>query len=188
MDNQSVLPNSKFNSRGRDQTSERRILGIDPGLQITGYGVVEVSASGPKVCEAGVIRTNDDAEASDLAQRIRSLHEGVLEVIDQFHPQAVAVEQLYAHYEHPRTAILMGHARGVIFLAAAQRDLPVVSYNATRIKKTITGNGRASKDQVQRTIQRELRLAQLPEPPDVADALAVALCHYYQLKMPKLSV
>ncbi len=106
-------------------------------------------------------------------------------MIDQFHPQAVAVEQLYAHYEHPRTAILMGHARGVIFLAAAQRDLPVVSYNATRIKKTITGNGRASKDQVQRTIQRELGLVLLPEPPDVADALAVALCHYYQLKMPK---
>jgi len=162
-----------------------RILGIDPGLQITGYGVIEGSSSGPKVCEAGVIRTNDDTEASDLAQRIRSLHEGVLEVIDQFHPQAVAVEQLYAHYEHPRTAILMGHARGVIFLAAALRDLPVVSYNATRIKKSITGNGRASKDQVQRTIQRELGLANLPEPSDVADALAVALCHYYQLKMPK---
>jgi crossover junction endodeoxyribonuclease RuvC len=162
-----------------------RILGIDPGLQITGYGVIEGSSSAPKVCEAGVIRANDDTEASDLAQRIRSLHEGILEVIDQFHPQAVAVEQLYAHYEHPRTAILMGHARGVIFLAAAQRDLPVVSYNATRIKKTITGNGRASKDQVQRTIQRELGLAQIPDPPDVADALAVALCHYYQLKMPK---
>jgi crossover junction endodeoxyribonuclease RuvC len=79
----------------------------------------------------------------------------------------------------------MGHARGVIFLAAAQRDLPVVSYNATRIKKNITGNGRASKDQVQRTIQRELGLAKLPEPPDVADALAVALCHYYQTKSLK---
>jgi crossover junction endodeoxyribonuclease RuvC len=161
------------------------ILGIDPGLQITGYGVIEGSSSAPKVCEAGVIRTNDDKEASDLAQRVRSLYDGIVEVIDQFHPQAVAVEQLYAHYEHPRTAILMGHARGVIFLAAAQRDLPVVSYNATRIKKTITGNGRASKDQVQRTIQRELGLAQIPDPPDVADALAVALCHYYQLKMPK---
>ncbi len=161
------------------------ILGIDPGLQITGYGVIEVSSRGPKVCEAGVIRANDDTEASDLAQRVRSLYDGIVEVIDQFHPQAVAVEQLYAHYEHPGTAILMGHARGVIFLAAAQRDLSVVSYTATRIKKTITGNGRASKDQVQRTIQRELGLAQIPDPPDVADALAVALCHYYQLKMPK---
>ena len=78
----------------------------------------------------------------------------------------------------------MAHARGVIFLAAAQRDLPVISYNATRVKKTITGNGRAPKDQVQRTIQRELGLSRLPEPPDVADALAVALCHYYVQKLP----
>jgi crossover junction endodeoxyribonuclease RuvC len=94
------------------------------------------------------------------------------------------VEQLYAHYAHPRTAILMAHARGVIFLAAAQHNLAVHSYNATRIKKTITGNGRAPKDQVQRTIQRELGLAQLPEPPDVADALAAALCHYYLQILP----
>ncbi len=159
-----------------------RILGIDPGLQITGYGVIEKGDEGPTVNEAGVIRTNHRADASDLAERVRALYDGVSEVIDQFHPQTVAVEQLYAHYQHPRTAILMGHARGVILLAAAQRNLPVLSYNATQIKKTVTGNGRASKDQVQRTIQRELGLAKLPEPPDVADALAVALCHYYQAK------
>ena len=96
----------------------------------------------------------------------------------------MAVEQLYAHYEHPRTAILMAHARGVLLLAAGQNGLPVVSYNATRIKKTVTGNGRATKEQVQRTIQRELGLAAVPEPPDVADALAAALCHYYVLKLP----
>jgi crossover junction endodeoxyribonuclease RuvC len=163
---------------------DSRILGIDPGLKATGYGVIENGPRGLAVLEAGVVRSNDSAGA-DLAQRVRSLYEGVLEVIDQFQPQSVAVEQLYAHYQHPRTAILMGHARGVIFLAAAQRNLPVVSYNATRIKKNITGNGRASKDQVQRTIQRELGLANLPEPSDVADALAVALCHYYQTKGSK---
>jgi crossover junction endodeoxyribonuclease RuvC len=95
-----------------------------------------------------------------------------------------AVEQLYAHYEHPRTAILMAHARGIIFLAAAQSGLPIYSYNATRIKKTVTGNGRAPKDQVQRTVQRELALAKLPEPPDVADALAAALCQYYLQILP----
>lgn len=166
--------------------TERRpalsILGIDPGLQATGYGVIEKSDGGIAVREAGIVRSNDGGSSTDLAQRVRSLYDGILQVIDQFHPQAVAVEQLYAHYQHPRTAILMGHARGVIFLAAAQRDLPVVSYNATRIKKNITGSGRASKEQVQRTIQRELGLAKLPEPPDVADALAVALCHYYQTK------
>jgi crossover junction endodeoxyribonuclease RuvC len=162
--------------------SNSRILGIDPGLNATGYGVIEKDPQRLTVLEAGVIRSNDRGEGTNLAQRVRSLYDGLLEVIDQFQPQAVAVEQLYSHYQHPRTAILMGHARGVIFLAAAQRDLPVVSYNATRIKKSITGSGRASKDQVQRTIQRELGLAKLPEPPDVADALAVALCHYYQTR------
>jgi crossover junction endodeoxyribonuclease RuvC len=159
-----------------------RMLGIDPGLQITGYAVVESTPGGLQVCEAGVIRTGQGRTAADMAPRLCSLYDGLVEVLDQFHPQVVAVEQLYAHYEHPRTAILMGHARGVIFLAAGQRNLPVASYNSTTIKKTITGNGRASKDQVQRTIQRELNLAELPEPPDVADALAAALCHYYTQK------
>ncbi len=159
-----------------------RILGIDPGLQITGYAVVELSPQGPLVCEAGIIRTKESKSAIELAPRLCSLYDGLVEVLEQFHPSAVAVEQLYAHYLHPRTAILMGHARGVIFLAAGQRQLPVVSYNATSIKKTITGNGRASKEQVQRTIQRELNLSKIPEPPDVADALAAALCHYYTQK------
>ena len=91
----------------------------------------------------------------------------------------MVVEQLYAHYDHPRTAILMAHARGVLLLAGAQLDLPVHSYNATTIKKTISGSGRAPKAQMQRVVQRELGLAQVPEPSDVADALAVALCQYY---------
>jgi crossover junction endodeoxyribonuclease RuvC len=121
-----------------------------------------------------------------MASRILSVYNGIVEVIEQFRPSVLAVEQLYAHYQHPRTAILMGHARGAILLAAAQQGLEVISYNATRVKKTITGNGRASKDQVQRTIQRELGLAKVPEPPDVADALAVALCHYYLVKLPKV--
>jgi crossover junction endodeoxyribonuclease RuvC len=161
-----------------------RILGIDPGLQVTGYAVLEVSPARPLVREAGVIRSAEKRTAADMASRLLSLYTGIVEVIEEFRPNVVAVEQLYSHYEHPQTAILMGHARGVIFLAAGQRGLPVISYAATRIKKTITGNGRASKDQVQRTVQRELGLAQLPEPADVADALAAALCHYYVQKLP----
>lgn len=154
-----------------------RILGIDPGLHITGYGVLEVGPVRPIVCEAGVIRPG--SAQADMATRVLAVYQGVVEIIEQFQPAALAVEQLYAHYKHPRTAILMGHARGVIFLAAAQHSIPVVSYNATRIKKIVTGSGRASKEQMQRTIQRELGLAKLPDPPDVADALAAALCHYY---------
>ncbi len=161
-----------------------RILGVDPGLNITGYAVIEAGARGPLVCEAGIVRTVEGRQPSDMAQRVLALYNGIVEVIEQFRPGQMAVEQLYAHYDHPRTAILMAHARGVLFLAAGQHDLPVVSYNATRIKKTITGSGRATKDQVQRTVQRELGLAAVPEPPDVADALATALCHYYVQKLP----
>jgi crossover junction endodeoxyribonuclease RuvC len=167
-----------------DHELGQRILGVDPGLQTTGYAVIEVGTRGPVVCEAGIIRSTEGRKSADMALRVASLYNGIVEVMEQFQPRVVAVEQLYAHYDHPRTAILMAHARGVIFLAAGQRHLPVVSYNATRIKKTITGNGRAPKDQVQRTIQRELGLAKIPEPTDVADALAAALCHYYVQKLP----
>ncbi len=157
----------------------RRILGIDPGLNITGYGILEFQPLKPRVCEAGVVR----GEGKELPQRILSIHQGVAEILEQYRPQVMVVEQLYSHYAHPRTAILMGHARGAIYLAAAQHGVDVVSYSATRIKKTVTGSGRASKEQVQATIQRELGLAQLPEPPDVADALAGALCHYFSIRL-----
>lgn len=161
-----------------------RILGVDPGLQVTGYAVLQSSVRAPIVREAGIIATTDGRETADMATRVHALYNGIVEVVAQFEPTEMVVEQLYAHYEHPRTAILMAHARGVIFLAAAQKGIPVVSYNASRIKKTITGHGRASKEQVQRTVQRELGLLTLPEPPDVADALAAALCHYYLQKLP----
>jgi crossover junction endodeoxyribonuclease RuvC len=164
---------------GSDSSHARRILGVDPGLHVTGYGVLEVAAKRPIVCEAGIIRPADEG-ATDLASRVHSVYKGIVEVVQQFRPEVLVVEQLYAHYQHPRTAILMAHARGAIFLAAAVHELPVVSYASTRIKKTVTGHGRAAKDQVQRTIQRELGLAALPKPPDVADALAAALCHYYR--------
>ncbi len=101
------------------------------------------------------------------------------EVIAAYSPTAMALEQLYSHIKQPRTSILMGHARGVICLAAAQAEVPVVHYSATQIKKVLTGAGRAPKSQMQQAIQRELKLAKMPEPADVADALAVAICHYY---------
>jgi crossover junction endodeoxyribonuclease RuvC len=157
----------------------RRILGLDPGLQVTGYGVLEHSAHGPRVCEAGVVRSGEERDAPDMACRVKALYDGILEVVDQWRPAVIVVEQLYAHYDHPRTAILMAHARGCFFLAGAQRGLPVLSYPPARVKKTITGHGRATKEQVQNAIMRELGLDKLPEPHDVADALAVALCHYY---------
>ncbi len=153
-----------------------RILGIDPGLNITGYGVLEIDGNRLRLCEAGVVRGKSKGS---LTKRLVEIHEGVADVIASLHPEVLAIEELYSHYERPRTAILMGHARGVICLAAAQAGIPVSHYSATQIKRILTGNGRAPKSQVQRAIQRELSLAAVPDPPDVADALAIALCHYY---------
>jgi crossover junction endodeoxyribonuclease RuvC len=151
-----------------------RILGIDPGLDTTGYGVLDVRKETVSVCEAGVIRTTPD---ESLASRIEQIYDGVRELITTFGPAVMAVEQLHSVYEHPATAILMGHARGVICLAAAQEATPIASYQPTQVKKCLTGSGRATKDQMQRAIQREFNLKEPPTPPDVADALAVALCH-----------
>jgi len=156
-----------------------RILGIDPGLNTTGYAIIDALPGGPKLVEGGVVKSAARREAADMAERLNALYDGVCEIIDQFRPGDLAVEQLYAHYEHPRTAILMGHARGTILLAAAQRGLTVTSYAATRIKKAVTGSGRAGKEQMQLAMLREFKLAKMPEPHDVADALAIALCHYH---------
>jgi len=161
--------------------SSKRILGIDPGLHVAGYGLVEIGSRGIVLREAGVIRTGSHRS---LAQRLDEIYRGLREILDAWHPAVMALEELYSHYQRPRTAILMGHARGVICLAAAQAGMPVVSYAATQIKRILTGSGRAPKAQVQRAIQRELGLAHVPHPPDVADALAAALCHYYLKEKP----
>jgi crossover junction endodeoxyribonuclease RuvC len=153
-----------------------RILGIDPGLNTTGYGVLEFADRQPKLIEAGVVRGKAGAS---LSHRVQEIHEGVADVIATLKPEVLAIEELYTHYDRPTTAILMGHARGVIVLAASQAGIEVVSYPATQIKKTITGNGHAAKWQMQEAIRRELNLPTTPEPPDVADALAIALCHCY---------
>jgi crossover junction endodeoxyribonuclease RuvC len=153
-----------------------RILGIDPGLQITGYGVLIAAADHVQLHEAGVVR---GAPRGDLGRRVQAIYVGVCEVLDGCHPQVLALEELYSHYQRPRTAILMGHARGVICLAAASRSIPVIGYSATQVKRILTGSGRAPKQQIQQAIRRELRLDRLPQPADVADALAIAMCHFY---------
>jgi len=150
-----------------------KILGIDPGLHVCGYACIEVDGNTENLIEAGVIRIRADLP---LAAKLNQIAEDIQTILDRFLPQIVAVEELYSHYAHPRTAILMGHARGVILQKMAAAGVEVKSFSATRIKKSLTGNGRASKEQVQRTIQTLLALPQLPEPPDVADAIAAALC------------
>jgi crossover junction endodeoxyribonuclease RuvC len=150
-----------------------RILGIDPGLQVCGYACIETGTEGESLIEAGVIRTDT---GSPIEQKLNRIAEDTQSLLENFRPDVVAVEELYSHYAHPKTAILMGHARGVILQRCVQATVEVRSFSATRIKKSITGNGRASKEQVQRTIQTILSLPQVPEPNDVADAIATALC------------
>ncbi|MGN6626509.1 MAG: crossover junction endodeoxyribonuclease RuvC [Tepidisphaeraceae bacterium] len=150
-----------------------RILGIDPGLQITGYGVIEFDVRRPKLVDAGVIRLN---AKHSMAARLVEIEKELDAIIAEHRPAVIAVEQLYSHYAHPRTAILMGHARGVILLCAQRRGVAIEEFAANRIKKNLTGNGHAGKPQMQRAIQAIWNLPEPPDPPDVADALAVALC------------
>jgi crossover junction endodeoxyribonuclease RuvC len=200
-------------------TATRRIIGIDPGLRVTGYGVLEWQSPGQslpgqslpgqfapgqseaseslgksasrlspplalgraarnqvRIVEAGVIRV---ASGQNMELRLRELKKSLDEILAECQPTVMAVEQLYAHYERTQPAILMGHARGVILLAAAEQGIPVTSYSATSVKKTISGHGRAPKEQMQAAVCHHLGLKQAPEPHDVADALAIALCHLF---------
>jgi crossover junction endodeoxyribonuclease RuvC len=150
-----------------------KILGIDPGLQVCGYACVEAGGARPALQEAGILRTTGNKV---IESRLNQIADDIDSLLDRFKPDVVAVEQLYSHYAHPRTAILMGHARGVILQRCAAAGIEVKSYGATRIKKCVTGSGHATKEQVQKTIQMILKLKELPKPADVADAVAAAMC------------
>jgi crossover junction endodeoxyribonuclease RuvC len=160
------------------ERSIRRILGIDPALRTTGYGIIDVESSRLKLVDAGVIRCPANRP---LERRLEELHRGIQELLGEYQPNCFAIEELYSHYDRPTTAILMGHARGVIFLAAATAGLTVQAYPATRIKKTLTGNGHAPKAQMQTAVQLQLGLSRPLEPPDVADAVAIALTHHHSM-------
>jgi len=149
------------------------ICGIDPGLQRTGYGVISTTQGAVSIVDAGVIRTD---RSDPLPQRLQQIHNGLVGLLQEYKIDRVAVEELYSNYRHPKTAILMGHARGVILLAALESDVPVEHFAATQIKKALAGVGRASKHQVQRSVAARLQLPEIRAPNDVSDALAVAIC------------
>jgi crossover junction endodeoxyribonuclease RuvC len=158
-----------------------RVVGFDPGLNVTGYGVIEAAAGGVKLVEAGTVRSRGES----IEQRLLSIHVGIRDVLDTFRPDSLAIEQLFVHSRFPKTAVLMGHARGVICLAAAQAGLAVHHYLPNRVKSMLTGNGHAGKEQMQAAVQRELRLPNRPEPADAADALAIALADYHLRLRPQ---
>ena|SRR3989338_2954142 len=151
-----------------------RILGIDPGLGITGYGLIEADGNNVSLIEAGIIRSN----AKDkMGKRLADIYKKIIGLIKDTMPEAVVLEELYSHYKHPRTSILMAHGRGAICLAVEHQNVRLINYPTTKIKKAITGRGRASKEQMQRTVASLLGLKKPPEPVDVTDALALAITH-----------
>jgi crossover junction endodeoxyribonuclease RuvC len=151
------------------------ILGVDPGLGVTGYGVLAEGAKGLSLLDAGTLRTD---ESSPLPQRLAELYEGLSEVLREFGPSLMGIEEVYSHYKHPATAIVMAHARGVLCLAARHAGATVIAIPATRIKKMVTGTGRASKEQVRSMVREILHIGQPISPLDVSDALAAAIAAF----------
>ena len=149
------------------------VLGIDPGVANTGYGVVAQQRGRLFALDGGVIETS---KSLDVGRRLAAIHGRVGELIDEYHPDAVALEDVYFG-ANARSAFAVGQARGVVMLAAGQRDVPCCSYTPQQVKSAVCGNGRAAKDQVQRMVQTLLSLEELPRPDHAADALAVAVCH-----------
>jgi crossover junction endodeoxyribonuclease RuvC len=148
------------------------VLGVDPGSQATGYGVIGLGAA-TRLVAAGVIRPPRDAA---LPERLCEIHAAVAALIREHRPREMAVESLF-NARNPRSALVLGHARGVILLAGAQAGIPVHEYAPREVKSALTGNGGAGKEQVRFMVMRLLGLAGDPPPLDASDALAVALAH-----------
>jgi crossover junction endodeoxyribonuclease RuvC len=151
-----------------------RVLGIDPALRTTGYGAVERRNGSVHLIEAGVVVPR--AEGT-LEQRLCELHAGIAEVIAQVEPESIVIEELYSSYKNPRTALLMGHARGVLCLASAQAGVAVYTLGHANVKRALVGSGSARKAQINAMVTHLLRLAAPPKPYDVSDALALALAY-----------
>ena len=154
-------------------TATLRVLSVDPGTLVVGYAVVDWDEGEPRVVVASAIRLRGEDSHAD---RLLLLHERLREVIETYRPQEVAVEDVF-FARNARSALKLGQARGVILLTAAQEGLPIFEYTPAEVKEAIVGYGGASKEQVQRMVAARLELQSLPKPHDVADALAIALCH-----------
>ncbi len=150
-----------------------RILGIDPGIAIVGYGVVDKEGNSYKTIAYDAVTTRAH---TPLPERLEKVYQGINEIIKTYKPDAMSIEELFFN-NNAKTALTVGQARGVIILAAVQNNLPVYEYTPLQVKQALTGYGRASKSQIQQMMKSMLGLSQIPKPDDVADALAIAVCH-----------
>tara|TARA_B100000029_G_C17567132_1_gene955423 strand:+ start:771 stop:1253 length:483 start_codon:yes stop_codon:yes gene_type:complete len=158
------------------------ILGIDPGLLQTGYGLIKISDNHPEVLDYGII--SPDVKSS-LSNRLHTIYEDLMILINNYKPTIMVIEEVF-YGKNVKSALLLGHARGVPMVCASKYKIPVFEYSPRKIKQAITGNGNADKTQVKYMIMRELGLKNFNAPIDASDALAIALCHLYQLKLEEL--
>jgi crossover junction endodeoxyribonuclease RuvC len=165
---------TKMPQNGAAASKILRVLGIDPALAgATGYGVIELNGQAARMLRFGALRFSARA---DFSARLRGIHDMVAQLVEEFTPDAVAVESVFTAL-NIRTALRLAEVRGVILLAAAQADIPSHSYSPREVKASIVGHGGASKQQMQQMIKAQLGMCEEPQPADAADALAVALCH-----------
>lgn len=166
---------------GAPAGTRAHVVGVDPGLNRTGYAVMSMVDQKLVLHEAGLVRSTTDRS---LAERVAEIGNGLSEVITEFRPSVLAIEQVFSLGRNPKSALLLAHARGAILMTAIQGEAEVVHYTPTQIKKLLTGSGRADKEQIGRVVQAELGLDAPPAPHDVADACAVAICHLHTHQGP----
>ena len=157
------------------------VLGIDCGSRVTGYGVIDTDGADCIFVRCGAIRSRP---SDPLAGRLKSIYNGIVEIIQEFTPEAAAFESLF-YATNVQSALKLGHVRGVSMFAAAEANLPVFEYSPLEVKSAVTGYGRAEKPQVQQMVRALLKLDSLPEPYDASDALAVAICHVHSNRFNK---
>jgi len=157
------------------------IIGIDPGTIVCGYGLIETDGRDARVLDYGVVKRRN----GPLAERLKTIHEGLVGIFERFRPGVAAVEGAF-YGKNVRTALKIGEARGMVLVTAACCGAEVVEYAPAEVKKAVTGHGQARKAQVQQMVRLVLNLSELPEPEDAADALALAVCHFHRMTAPRL--
>ncbi len=163
--------------------SDMNIIGIDPGLRRAGYAILRMGGPKPKCIEGGIIRTKPE---TSLADRILEIGQGLTDILTQHPIETLAIEQVFSLPKNPKSALLMAHARGTILYVARHHGLKVTHYTPTQIKRTLTGSGRAPKDQIEAAVRQELGFKQPLEPHDLSDAFAIAICHFYHAQQSLL--
>ena len=160
------------------------VLGVDPGSRCTGYGIVSVEGSRFRCIDYGAIRPAGRSGEAPLQERLKAVFQGLEEVILRHRPEVAAVESVF-HAANVKSALMLGHVRGVVLLAVARHDLVLHEYSPLEVKKAVAGYGRADKQQVQTMVRMLLNLPTVPEPHDASDALAIALCQAFSGGLPR---